>query len=135
MECYYFGCQGQAGHYWWKPDKSWTWDNGVRQIVGEALWNKVWPKIDGGFCPGASKDPKKPWQRTGPEVEGEALLHHVDGWSILSFWDRSVDKRGACNSNFIVRGEHTFEEVLKAARESFPQVLDRLKFEIKLVTA
>ncbi len=126
MECYYFGCQKYAGHYWWTPSGK-QYD--VRELVGP----NIDPRIDGGFCPNTSEDRTKPWQRTGPEVEGEAKLHQVDGWTILSFWDRSVDTRSACNSNFVVRGEHTFEEVLEAARRDFPQVLERLKFEIKLV--
>lgn len=127
-ECYYFGCQGEPGHYFWTSDGTRQYSR-AEQIVGP----NIYPRIDGGFCPNASEDRMKPWRRTGPEVEGEAALHFVDGWTIISFWDRSVDKRGACNSNFIVRGVHSFKEVLRIARENFPQVLDRLKFEIKLV--
>lgn len=126
-ECYYFGCQKEPGHYWWSTDGRRHYD--VVDLVG----TNIYPKIDSGFCPNASIDEGKPWRRTGPEIEGEAALHHVDGWTILSFWDRSVDKRSACNSNFVVRGEHTFEEVMQSARDHFPQVLLRLKFEIKLV--
>jgi hypothetical protein len=128
-ECYYFGCQRDAGHYWWDASSQSMGSRRAEMRVGAQIASK----IDGGFCPGVSTNPNRPYDRTRPEVEGEAALHYVDGWTILGFWDRSVDKRGACNSNFIIRGHCTFDEVLQIAREQYPQVMGRLKFEIQLV--
>lgn len=127
-ECYYFGCQRESGHYWWDTEGSRSSRKAEERVGG-----KIANKIDGGFCPGVSSDPNKRYARTRPEVEGEAKLHYVDGWTILAFWDRSVDKRGACNSNFVIRGCCTFDEALQLAREQYPQVMNRLTFEIKLV--
>lgn len=124
IEAYYFGCIGHPGHYWWRRDRC---DWGIPKIVGP----NIDPRIDAGFCPGTSRD-LKPWQRTRPEVEGEAAMHHIDGWTVLAFWDRSVDRRGACNSNFVARGEHDFDAMLAIAREQFPHVMGRLSFEVKL---
>lgn len=128
-ECYYFGCQGDAGHYWWDAEGP-RMSRKAEARVGE----KIASKIDGGFCPGVSDNPNRPYARTRPEVEGEAALHYLDGWTVLAFWDRSVDKRGGCNSNFVVRGHATFDEVLALAKEQYPQVMNRLTFQIKLVT-
>lgn len=64
------------------------------------------------------------------QVEGRAYVAHVRGWTILSFWDRSVDKRYACSSNFILRGTLGFDAAVAKARAAFPQVWQRYKFEV-----
>jgi hypothetical protein len=126
VEAYYFGCQRTAGHHWWRPNRTDTAYD-VRKIVGA----NVGDHIDGGFCPGAVRGDV--WKRTRPETEGEAALHHVDGWTVLSFWDRSVDARGACNSNFVARGTHTYPIMCAIAEAQFPEVWNRYKFEVRLV--
>ena len=35
------------------------------------------------------------WFYRGPQTQGEALLYHKQGWTAISFWDRSVDERGS----------------------------------------
>jgi hypothetical protein len=126
IEAYYFGCQRQAGHHWWRPNRTGT-AHDVAKIVGP----RVRDHIDGGFCPGAIKG--NAWDRTRPEVEGEAALHHVDGWTVFSFWDRSVDERGACNSNFVARGTHAYPIMCAIAEAQFLDVWKRFKFEVRLV--
>lgn len=108
MRVYYFGCNERAGHFLWDPSLFLTQND-----------DKIpWRNIDGGLCP------------KNKEVEGEALLHVKDGWTAISFWDRSVDKRGACNSSFIAEGVHTFDEMCKIAQEKFPKVWGRFPFKI-----
>ena len=112
MRVYYFGCIEHAGHYMWLPGPS-------SEYRGDFLRTNPWGyEIDGGLCP------------AGKEVEGQALLHHKDGWTALSFWDRSVDHRGKCNSSFLAEGKHSFDEMLAIAREHFPSVIARFKFPI-----
>jgi hypothetical protein len=125
VEAYYFGCRGDKGHFWWRPYGGHAYD--VERIVAPSVRDH----IDGGFCPGAVWGDS--WKRTRPEVEGEAALHHVDGWTVLALWDRSVDERGACNSNFVARGTHEYVIMRAIAEAQFPDVWKRFKFEIRLV--
>jgi len=82
------------------------------------------------LCPGAA-NPREVWRvRSAEQIEGAALLHYKDGWTALSFWDRSIDKRSGCNSNFFAQGTHTFEEMLEIARAHFPAVMARFTFKI-----
>lgn len=82
-------------------------------------------EIDGNFAPGA-------WRRrdaTVPEQyqpEHVACLYHRDGWTMISFWDRSMDHRFSSNGNFIVEGTHDFDTACTLAREVFPSVWDRV---------
>jgi hypothetical protein len=92
----------------------------------------VFPHIDGGYCPGVDPNRKHAWQTPDHQPEGLAKLTHKDGWTLLSFWDRSVDKRNNSNSNFIQEGEFTFEQMVEQAKEKFPGIWERFKFEVKL---
>lgn len=48
-------------------------------------------------------------------------------------WDRSVDKRGACNSNYFAEGDFTFEQMVTMAKARFAPRWDKMKFEVRLV--
>lgn len=115
MKIYYFGCIGGPGHYMFKPNGSTDW-----KFVDSNPWKF---QVDSRLCP------------AGPEAEGRALIHHKDGWTALSFWDRSVDKRGKCNSNFLAEGTFTFDEMWYFAQQYFPHVTRRFNFEVREVTA
>lgn len=129
IEVYYFGCIEQPGHYFFDEHGSRRYSD-VSEIVG----GNIWPHIDGGFCPGMVPGAHGS-RRTRPEIEGEAALHYVDGWTILAFWDRSVDTRGACNSNFVARGKFDFHQMVSIAEHKFPKVIERVlsKYTLKLV--
>lgn len=116
VKVFYFGCIGGAGHYMHAANGSTDW-----KFMESNPWGK---HIDTGLCP------------AGPEIEGQSLIHHKDGWTALSFWDRSVDKRGKCNSSFLAEGDFDFEQMVQLAKEHFPSVMARFKFPIvELVTA
>lgn len=87
-------------------------------------WRKAtpWEQIDAQLAPTT-----KPYQ-----VEGATALHHKDGWTAIQFWDRSGDSRGNSNSAFLMEGTWAFEEALAKAREAFPNIFKRFKFEIRL---
>ena len=87
--------------------------------------------------------PWDPWSSTsgidgqlqppsGEQEEGAALLHHKDGWTALSFWDRSVDKRGGCNSTYFAEGTFTFEQMVHMAKTRFSERWDKMRFEVWL---
>lgn len=107
----YFGCWDRVGHTMRRPDGS-----SVRS-VGDMPWGIY------------GEDGKLPPQ-VGPQVEGLAATHHLEGWTALSFWDRSVDDRMGCNSNFFLRGTYDFAEAVSLARAAFPHVWARFKFDV-----
>lgn len=118
VEAYYFGCQRESGHYWWPSEYAHgrVTDRDARLIVGP----NIHPKIDSGFCP------KR-------DVQGHAKLTEVEGWTILSFWDNSVDRRPGSSSSFVARGIWTFDAMKAIAEAQFPRVWRRFTFAIVLV--
>lgn len=122
----YFGCPcGVAGH---RDAGHFYYDDRYRSL---GLGNRPdrqtgpWSPIDGALAP-------REWDsRRAPEKpQGVAALHHKDGWTALSFWDRSGDSRPASNSTFLFDGTLTFNEALAAARDHFPALFERFPFEI-----
>ncbi len=111
---FYFGCWTEAGHH-------------LRDERGQTINERRMPSdfpcgecvLDGGFLP-----PKQ------PEQEGLATVAHLNGWTVLAFWDRSIDSRGKSNSAFIMRGGMSFHEACHLAKDAFPSIWSRFKFEI-----
>lgn len=76
------------------------------------------------------------WCSTGaddPQREGIVRLHHVAGWTIAAWWDRSADTRLNSNAALVMRGAHTWEVLLAAAREAFPREVARMEGRYALV--
>jgi len=121
---YYFGCWNHSGHYLYQP--------GGTSLIAEGFipWGY---HIDGGLCPGKRRG-LKAWQTPEIQIEGQASLTKKDGWTALSFWDRSTDHRMNSNSNFVAMGDFTFDEMIKLAKQYFPEIMGRFKFEIKVIT-
>jgi hypothetical protein len=107
-QVFYFGCIGDVGHF--------VWNIHGQRVANTSPWGD---EVDGGLCP------------AGKQVEGAASLHHEDGWTALAFWDRSVDSRPGSNSVFLIEGEYDFESAVEVAREAFPQIWQRFKFEVQ----
>lgn len=112
---FYFGCWGDTGHYLWNRERGRPGD----EECPFNPWTKGDVQIDGGFCP-----------RNG-QVQGEATVTVKNEWTILAFWDRSVDRRPNSNSAFIERGAFTFDEMVARARAEFPTVWARFAFEVR----
>lgn len=121
---YYFGCRrGEIGHYW-------QGRGDVDSLYGPAGGPGI---IDGKYPPRVGPDRRRrPDQYDSrPEVpQGQAALVHVSGWTVIAYWDRSQDKRGASNSAFAAEGECSFAELLEAARRQWPWVFERQAFEV-----
>ncbi len=117
-EVYYHGVgtDGDLGHYLFKA--------GMRHI-GSVYLPAGFPcqldVLDGGLMPHAA-----------PKIEGEASLWWVAGWTILAFWDRSGGPRPSSNSAFVIRGDLGLGGAIEAAREAFPEVWDRMAFDVVL---
>lgn len=115
IDSYFFGVWSPsgAGHYLFLP-------GGQRphRLPSGFPFNR-YEVLDGTFLP-VSKD----------QPEGESTFFHINGWTVISFWDRSGDSRFASNSAFLVRGVMTFEAACQRARERFPSIWERFQFEV-----
>lgn len=119
----YFGCWNSAGHYLHdtsgrhiygdKRPVGLHWDDGL--MDGGLLHNGKMPDVVTG---------KVYWTCGGKDAF----------WYAFYWWDRSVDKRGACNSGFYVRGFGYPEpqEAFDYACSQFPHVVERQKFPLAL---
>jgi hypothetical protein len=109
---FYCGCHGDTGHYVWSED---GWRS--YKLWKEQPWGNA---IDGGLQPPKWRD------------NGMTRFTQKHGWSALSWWDNSIDTRPGSHSTFVVEGTHSAEEVLAMARNRFPWVFSRFKYEIVL---
>ena len=114
-ECYFFGCKGEPGHYLYMQ---------AGRVIrnADALFPFQWTILDAGLLP-----------QGGDQTEGAAALVRFNGWTVVSFWDRSVDERRGCNSSFVVPGEWSFDQVIAISKIRFPWFWERVKFEVRLV--
>lgn len=99
-DVFFFGCLHDLGHYFHYLD-------GRRELRIDGL---PWPShsVDGGFQPPATDE------------EGQALRHVKDGWTVVAYWDRSVDKRPGSCSALIVHGVMTTPEAVELVGNAFP---------------
>lgn len=112
MKAFYFGCRDQSGHYLYDS-------NGQELFMSPHDSGPFSAKrLDGGFCP------------TGHQDEGVAKLTHEAGFTVLAFWDRSVDKRPGSHSTFVFEGAMSFQEAVELASRYFPRITARYNFAI-----
>jgi hypothetical protein len=105
----FFGCLKSKGHFLYHPREGQVW--GYRE---SGLPDKLLHSLDGTFCP--------------PETELQRyLVSTVPPFTIISWWDRSVDQRPGSNSNFIFKGfgDASPQYLLTAAKAAFPEVFAR----------
>lgn len=112
-DIFYFGCMREAGHYLYHPSG------------GTAYGYSVPNDFPCTQIPDAVFLPKQL-----PQDEGVASFLHLNGWTIIAFWDRSVDSRPGSNSVFLARGIMSFEAICAKSREAFPAVWKRFKFPV-----
>ena len=111
-DAFYFGCVGTSGHYLHTPD--------LRTASRAGPFTPA--MLDTHYCPNPA---------TREQPEGVARLTHFDGWTVLAFWDRSVDTRGNSHSTFVLRGTHAYDDAVRLAREAFPRVWSRYTFTVR----
>jgi hypothetical protein len=109
----YFGCWDTSSGHWLRDEYG-------QQIPFDHERNRFSvidsAKIDGGFVP---KDRNR--------RHGDAKLWHAADWTILALHDYSRDQRGGSNANFLLRGTHTFEEVMADARKHFARQVELIE--------
>ncbi len=127
MKALYFGCPrgvwgySEAGHRF-------CWPGGSGVLMREGEKNPWALKVDGGLAP-------RKWDSCrAPECpQGVAALHHKDGWTALSFWDRTGDSRGNSSSTFLFDAVLDFDSAVTAACDHFPELFNRFDFEVVAV--
>lgn len=128
LNAYYFGTYRGVGHYLWMPGRF-----DPVTVPHFPAGSKPPPavvvsrQIPWGTTPDGILNPK-------PEVEGEALLHHKDGWTAIAFANRTDDKRGGSNAVFMFDDTLSFDEAVEAMKHHFPQIVDKFSFEVREVT-
>ena len=106
---FYFGCIGQAGHYFFEPGYG---SRDHRNIRIDGVNTKILGYLDGNFTPA---DPT-------PGKYNECVIPPL---RIVAWHDYSVDKRPGSNSVLIGYKYETAEEMIEAAYKIFPQVMNR----------
>jgi hypothetical protein len=134
----FFGCWGRAGHYLFGP-------GGSLPSMSTQSSRDLCTKLDGSYAPRRGRSGALCWRAMAPTAEADRLLgweirdsgecpqgqflhHHLDGFSLIQWWDRCQgDTRPGCNSTVLLVGEHDSATVRAAARKHFPEVLRNLE--------
>lgn len=128
-ECFYFGCIDGPGHFFHGQGRG---CHAFREL--EDRLRLLFAGLDGTLCWNSPRSERDRYARRD-EAEGRAFVTHRGGWTALAFWDRSVDRRGACNSVFFVRGTLTFAQIVRVARHRWPNIWSRFDFPVVEVDA
>lgn len=128
MRVLYFGYwYPGGGHMLCKPsgysEREDTLPQELRRLDGPFAGDPA--KIKGYYDGVHGKQTVPHWD-TNDQEQGLGRLHHVAGWTVLAFWDRSGDTRGSSNSAFLAEGELSFEEMRDLAQEHFPSIWTRI---------
>lgn len=133
MRAFYFGClRGVAGH---TDAGHFLYNEALRTTYpgnrGEIAFPFEYTTLDGLFQP---RLPRRGAYDKGEEApQGHARLTQVSGWTVLAFWDRSGDSRGASNSAFVFDQTLDGDGALMWARKTFPKLFERYPFEVQIV--
>lgn len=132
VKMFYFGPWDRAGHFWHDEHGHHVLDSERQKLPwGDDADGQLQPHRK-GCTKGAVGAERYCSCRRVPE--GHALIHHKDGWTALSFWDRSVDTRDASNSTYIAEGTFTFLEMARMAKERFAERWNKHIFVVVDVT-
>ncbi len=119
----YFGPLKQSGHYMF-------YDDGTEVPYPTSITLTPWKDtIDGQIQPGQTLW-REHWVARGNWKHGEAVIHHKDGWTALSFWDSTIDTRPGCSSTYLAKGTFDFEGMVALAKERFAERWNKMQFEV-----
>lgn len=129
---FYYGCWGGTGHYLWTPrghladeDRALPWaPNEIDpRLAGDPALVNLRMRSAGLFV----------WDGdVVHQPEGMVRVHRREGWTALAWWDRSLDRRFGSNVAFFVEADVDAEEVVRAARETFPHIFARFTYPLVL---
>lgn len=120
-KAYYFGCGLEAGHFLFESDGRVDGPAKSYMVPASDKWLK---NIDGLF-------PPQPELQLSDNGLYRATMTYLHGYTILSWWDRSVDKRPGSNSTILLPKNFTmdgtgFFAACNLAQQLFPWVFARL---------
>ncbi len=123
IAAFYFGCLSYAGHFLHRHRPR----GGSLTIPDGCPWTLA--HMDGGLLRNG-KVADIPTGDVHRTLGGRPVLWHAFYW-----WDRSGDRRPACNSGFYVKGFALDEaaEAFAYACEQWPNVVTRQPFTLRLV--
>lgn len=107
---YYFGTWDRAGHYWFKEGGGDSYGVSAHEVRTVTPFGY---EVDGK------------WQPDNAQEEKVAVRRYHEGWTLLAWWDRSVDKRGGCCGALAWEGEATFETMVELLKR-FPKIYERV---------
>ena len=110
MKIYFFGVSDPVnkGHYLHDEGLRVAWDDKKLLPFSSSL-------LDGGLLP----------HDTG-QLQGKLHLAVINGWTLLSMWDRTADSRPGSNAVFLAEGNYTIDEMKSSAAEKFPAIWKRI---------
>lgn len=117
----YFGCLGGVGHFYY-------------DIAGRSLGIRSkelglpWERVDGALTPGKrDRRGRLDYHAQDATHQGEAAIHHKDGWTALAIHDFTVDSRPGSNSVFFFRAPGLDDtECLFSIGQFFPKIGERI---------
>lgn len=117
----YFGCIDGVGHHLWLSPYRIVDFNTVRAELMPAVNRDLIQHVDGLFTPDYDNN-------INHGLYNESIIPPV---RIVAWWDHSVDKRPGSNSALIGYGYDSAEEIIAAAYELFPAVMNRQRRPVK----
>ena len=109
---YYFGCYRQLGHFLYSEGMKTVSPSNAIEIFGKEWW-----MIDGAFVP----------MDEGKVAHGYTFDTFLpSGWTYLSMIGTTVDHRQGSHSTFLILGQHSKEDAIKACNLAFPEVCKRI---------
>lgn len=120
----FFGCMERAGHYLWSSE-TWKASKDEERDCPWKLYSR--PRLDPPTRKSHEYDGESPWEASMAQVQGEAVLSYVGGWTRLGWADRSVDSRSGSHANIIAEGTHSFDEMMALARARFPNRMKQIE--------
>lgn len=114
MRVYYFGCLGpnDIGHFLYKSDGGQLFATYSDHLCLPFRYEI----LDGGLLP-----------QNQPEEQGLIHRSEINGWTVLTMWDRTADKRGRSNASFVIEGVMDTDSAMAVAQSAFPQLWARIK--------
>lgn len=126
MRVFYFGALGNnSGHGCLESTLGGARNANYYDVV-KTLGNGAYVQLDGGLAPQLA-----PWRHR----QGAAALSRRGGFTVLAWWDMTVDGRPASNSAIIAEGEHGFADMLQLLVDHFPAVMARQTSSISIPVA
>lgn len=114
MDIFFFGCKSpnRKGHCLYKVHffNDWHKEREIQAALSDVC-------LDGGLLKEAGVR----------DIPRNGCYAQRGGYSIVSWWDRGGDSRGASNSAFIAEGNHSPQEVMRLGRAKFPTITERSK--------